>query len=301
MLIMPRLYGDEFLSVPFEDIWGRWFNPQLSPNFGIPDSLDYAGFRWLAGPFEGIPKANLPQFVPCTPSGLGGNGHAAWGDMYALVLDYDDGKMTTDAFKRKFGHLYYYLYTTSSHTPEHHRFKVLVWLLMPIPYREVHADKHVILDYFGVDDSSSLSNRHKPPNWTEHYFCDHNMGKQWYSLDMIHQHRSKVPNKRRSFGFGLTPTELFSGMPKTINKPDLFKLACTKQLLEMRSTIPQHSTGGRRRGPCYHLVSLAADTIINGQYAYTDREIAELMLSHINDDKRYTLVTDIINQRRSLI
>ena len=298
MLLMPTLHGSEFIHVAFEDVWHRWFSPQLSSNFP-PASLADTDTVWLSGPFEDWDKANLPQYVTCTPSGEGGAGHAAWGDMYAIVLDYDDGVMTTDSFKSKFGHLHYYLYTTSSHTPQHHRFKVLVWLLQPIPYREIHADKHIILDYFGVDDGSSLSNRHKPPNWTPHYFCDHNQGKHWYSLDMIEAHRAHAPNKRRAFGYGLTPLDIFTAKPKTVNNPAGFKTACTRELLEMRDKIPQFPTGGRRRGPCYRLVATMADTVINGYYAYTDREIAELMLTHIQDDKRYQLVMDITTQRRN--
>lgn len=299
MLLMPQLHGSEFLHVGFADVWDRWFNPHTSARFPVPEYLLGTGYEWLAGPFQGTPKDQLPQYVTCTPSGLGGAGHDAWGDMYAIVLDYDDGKMTTDLFKDKFGHLRYYLYTTSSHTPEHHRFKVLIWLLSPIPYREIHADKHIILDYFGVDDSSSLSNRHKPPNWTPHYYCEHNMGREWYSMDMIEKHRAHAPGKRRDFGYGLTPLHLWTGKPKEIRNPEAFKSACTQRLHEMRDKIPTHSTGGRRRGPCYHLVATAADTVINGYYAYTDREIADLILSHINDDKRYQLVTDILTQRRA--
>lgn len=48
------------------------------------------------------------------------------GKMCAILLDYDDG-YTIDTFNEKFnGRFQYYIYTSFSHTPTHHKFRVII-------------------------------------------------------------------------------------------------------------------------------------------------------------------------------
>lgn len=90
------------------------------------------------------------------------------GDMCAILIDYDDG-YTMDTFNEKYnGRFQYYIYTSISHTPEHHKFRVIIPTVKPFTMdRSMKAvlakcfpasvkdknDKKLVIEY-GVDEST---------------------------------------------------------------------------------------------------------------------------------------------------
>lgn len=301
MLIVPNISYTHALPADWDAIWSRWFSPTYD---GFVPAESQRGIpNWCLGPFRDVPKDHLPQFAPVTHSGISGKTHETWGEMFALTLDYDDGKTTIEGFSRKYGDLCWYLYTTSSHTPEHPRFKVLVWLDMPLPYAEVHSARHAIMEYFGVDDVSSLSNYHRAPCFREHYVAKYNAGQQYYSLGMIDPSLLKIARERSargSWGYGWSSINAFTGLPKEVRRPDMYLASLRERAQQELSLIPRYPTGGKRRIPCFVLIKAMAETQINGAYAFSDAEIRHTILSHINDDKRHKMLDQILRQRWEL-
>lgn len=117
-------------------------------------------------PFE-KPKADLPMwaFRELVPTSKRQRGQETYKHVNALILDYDKDK-TIEEFKSEFSHFFFYLYTTSSHTKEFPKFKVILPLLEPISWgRYASSDfKEVICRFFKGIDQSTLINFHYLPN-----------------------------------------------------------------------------------------------------------------------------------------
>lgn len=264
--------------------------------YPVPTDTFYA---WLAHPFE-LPKQYLTQYLLCEPSGLPGKGHDAWGTMYAIILEYDTGEVTIESFARKYKHIQWYIYTTSSHTEEHHRFRVVLWLKDPVEYETIKQHKEVIYDYFPGCDRSSLSNWQKAPNRTEHFRRLDNplsINVELYSMDMVLAHATQIQWIPRPKALKCSEPRDALGRVKTIRKPDQYREALAKEILGELDQIPRHPTGGKRYQHFFRVISKMASAKINGELAWPKDVIANTILQHTNDDKRHKMLASILGQR----
>ena len=86
--------------------------------------------QFVSNPLSNIPKEELPlvNFWE-TSSNVRGSQYLL--SLHSLFLDYDD-MLTIEQFQRRYWKFEHYIYTTSSHTTKHHKFRVIVPLSSPI-------------------------------------------------------------------------------------------------------------------------------------------------------------------------
>lgn len=98
---------------------------------------------------------------------------------YAIVLDYDSGFKIEDFYCP----YRYLLYTSSSHSPELHKFRVIIDLEEIIPsdiWRKSEFKEAILMRFPGVDESSCATLRFFVlPNKGEHYTWYYNDAPKW--------------------------------------------------------------------------------------------------------------------------
>ena len=260
------------------------------------------GYYWylLANPLS-VPKDQLPAFMMATPSGLSGRGHDALGDLTAIILEYDTGEVTVDDFADRYKDLQWYLYTTSSHTPEHHRFRAMLPLAEPVDYRIALSHRPAVNTYFAGCDPLSLCNFQAAPRKTEHYTWRCNAG-DYYSFDRIREMVASKPElmQRPRQQASLVRRNCF-GQIIPIRDPARYADAVWRDLLDELWTIPRHRTGGQRHIPFFKVISGFCEAAANGQYLFTDAEILQVIMAHTCDDKRRKMVDQQLKARRERI
>ena len=85
-------------------------------------------------PATNIPKDQLPMFN-CWHNETGKRGSQNVTGISALVLDYDSG-FTMDEFYDRYYSYRWFLYTSSSHKPDFHKFRVIIPLMSMISKEE---------------------------------------------------------------------------------------------------------------------------------------------------------------------
>ena len=84
----------------------------------------------IESPIEGVSKDDLPMFNAWER--VGNERHSKnLLNLHHIILDYDND-YTIEEFERKYNIFNYYLYTSSSHTIEHHKFRVIIPLSIPL-------------------------------------------------------------------------------------------------------------------------------------------------------------------------
>jgi hypothetical protein len=102
------------------------------------ETVDIDFRKILLNPIKNCLKENLPAFnFWINP--LGKRNHKNCHYITGLVLDIDGGWLINECIA-ELGHLHFYLYTTSTHTNEKHKFRFIIPFENPIPRSEYTDD-----------------------------------------------------------------------------------------------------------------------------------------------------------------
>ena len=261
------------------------------------DERDDDDLWWSVQHPYALQKEHLPQFLLATPSGVNGKGHSAIGDVYAITLDYDN-TVTIEEFQRKYKHLLFLWFTTSSHTPEHHKFRVIVWLEAPVSLAVLTANRAILLDYFPGHDPASVSTWQSFPNkLNEHYAWGMNPGSNYNWEQTVADAERKGIHLRPAHYKKSTERLNCLGQPLGTSRPDLYKMHLDKEIIADLTAIPQHKTGGKRHLPFLRLILKLRDLKVGHDYAYTTDQIRSVILAHTNDEKRHKMLNSILQGR----
>ena len=253
----------------------------------------------LSAPYN-LPKDQVPQFILATPSGLPGTGMDAVGDIYGLTLDYD-GTWDIDEYRAKYKHLMMILFTTSSHTPQRHKFRAIIWLAEPVSQAVLAANKHILLDYFPGHDHCSISTRQSYPNKTSpqsEYLWRSNPGELYDWSMVVEQAKAKgldtrVPGTKAA----VTYNRNCLGQPLGLSRPALYKQQLDDYFTNRLCEIPAYRTGGRRYSLFLGLIIAMREATVGYDMAYSSQQIREFILSHTNDDKRNKMLNSLLKDR----
>jgi hypothetical protein len=113
----------------------------------------------IQNPAKNIPKEQLPMFN-CWHNETGKRGSQNVTGISALVLDYDSG-FTMDEFYDRYYNYKWLLYTSSSHKPDFHKFRVIIPLMSMISKEEYTSDLRKALEYkFPESDPTAFYTDH---------------------------------------------------------------------------------------------------------------------------------------------
>lgn len=178
-----------------QTITSNYDNQLVERDISIRDMLDHP---------VSLPKDKVPlwQFYKVTKPFRQMDNYYS---IHALILDYDKGIPTIQQFEDKYAELSYALYTTSSHTPDKHRFRVILPLDQEYNYSEMRNKnlKTLLIDHFPGIDHSSFSNFHKIPALPanpNNYYCNINKGSKFSLLqfedDLLRLHMDEEMDKQ---------------------------------------------------------------------------------------------------------
>ena len=274
MLVTTNRYATECTAVDDDVLWHSMGNP------------------------HSMPKDQLPQFLLATPSGADGKGHDAIDEVYALTLEYD-GTLPIERFVSCYKHLRFLLFTTSSHTPERHKYRVIIWMERPVKQCVLVANRHILLDYFPEHDPMSVSVWQSFPNrLNSDYQWRVNPGMD-YDWDMVVERAEIKGLIERAPGTKATVQLKLNclGTPLGTSRPDLYKQILDKEFVSSLSAIPQYQTGGRRYAKFFSLICRLRDATVGYDMAYSSDTIRQLILAHTNDAKRQKMLDSLLQGR----
>ena len=124
-----------------------------------------------------LPKDEVPLwlFVTLKPNATTDRKQNNYDTIHTLIIEFDDGTSIKD-FQSKYAQYKYALHTTSSHKPEHNKFRVLLPLDKSYDYQLFKQQnvKQSLIQHFKGIDPSCFSNFQKipalPSNPTDYYY-----------------------------------------------------------------------------------------------------------------------------------
>jgi hypothetical protein len=118
---------------------------------------------------------------------------AIYTHMNCIMLDYDKG-YTIEDFSKRFKDYFFWLYTTSSHEPELHKYRVIIPLETPIDYKEYRDYVPALRKFFPNIDHSSFDKGRGfyMPGLTPHYTYFRNEGKMFNFFEELSDMKKQV-------------------------------------------------------------------------------------------------------------
>lgn len=254
-------------------------------------------WHYLSNPLC-VPKEQLPAVMFAEPSGAQGRGHDAVGDVTSIVLEYDGGKTPEDFLRENRG-LVFTWYTTSSHTEDNPRFRVVLPLTEPVPFSDVRERRELLQRRFPGHDPMSVLNWQGLPNrLNAQYRWGSNAGNgqayyDWSEVQQIARDTGWQPKQRVD---AQGPRNMFGGK-KQIRNVTAYADSIWRECLEKLWRIPTYSTGGKRRQRFYAVISKLASAQANGQFLFTDDEIMQLVMAHSPEQRRAKMVMSACRAR----
>lgn len=231
-----------------------------------------------------LSKEDLPQWM-FIDSKLSVRDEKHYINMYALMIEYDDG-YSIDEFRARFADFRYYLYTSTGHTDEHNKFRVIFPLLKPIAYSELRRKivRNTLVAYFGDIDPTCFSNFQKLPNDINHnykYYANKGI-KYWSPDECKKQYNDELEQQAQIDAIRLSEKLIRVDKTKKFNK-DAYYEAVLNTAREAINKIPNYQSGDRYRLLCSQTGKLLAATYPNGEYIFDDADVEHLILGHTDD------------------
>lgn len=199
---------------------------------------------------------------------------------HALILDIDKNWNIAD-FEREYSHLTYAIHTTSNHTNQANRFRVILPLdseysNMLFRHKPVHE---ALANYFPGFDPSSLVNFHKlpalPVNQSDYYY-NFNSGRRFGYSDI----KSKVEEIElseeieRQFNASLKPKNSFLSKASE-DAREAYKRKTDQNMDRLVASLPSHSTGSRYSDFCSVMGKMLNAKYPDEDFIYTTEEIKQ--------------------------
>lgn len=227
-----------------------------------------------------------------------------YNNCFAIIIEFDnkDGAyVSIDDFKAKYAHLSWILHTTSSHTATQHKYRVILPLDEPTPYRvwhnyQVRAEMQV---YFPGIDPSSFSNFQKIPAYPANkadyqYIVNH--GKK-FGYAMI---RDAVIERVRIAKEAEAEREAKrkSAMQYESINYEAYKAKVDESMDSMIASLPRSSNGNRYTSFCSAIGSMLSAKYPDGNWIYDVDEVKTAISSVYWDDAINKAWKNFSNRRR---
>lgn len=220
--------------------------------------------------------------------------------IHALIIEFDDGT-SIEQFKSKYAKYKYALHTTSSHTKEHNKFRVILPLDQPYDYQlfKQKSVKTAMLDHFAGIDPSCFSNFQKIPvlpKIASEYQYHFNKGEIKFGYDCIESEVNRLIMIEKS---NQAIKETMASINQKNMTPNLeaYKQKAFESIEDLARQVPSRATGNRYN----MLVDLTARAsnaqYPDGSYIFDDCEV-ELIVKRAYWDKAIAKLVDSFLKKR---
>lgn len=223
---------------------------------------------------------------------------------HLLIIEFDNkyGKyVSIEAFAEKYKHLSWILHTTSSHTPEVHKFRVILPLDTPTAYSIWHyktVQEEMQLLFEGIDPSS-FSNFQKipalPANPDDYrYIVNHGVK---FSYSMIKDNvEARIEEENRQIAERARQRAL---RPKN----ESFNYEAYKAKVIENKEREFGGCGARETGDRYHTLCRYCGSLLNakypdGEYIFDDLEVKTIITAEHSDARVNKMVRDLTRRRK---
>lgn len=207
---------------------------------------------------------------------------------HALIIEFDNKEgpyVSIDEFAKKYEHLEWILHTTSSHTAQVNKFRVILPLDVPVEYgtwRNVHVKEEMKLYFEGIDPSS-FSNFQKipayPSNKSEYRYLLNRGVKFSYSMIrdavLARVEEEKVKEQSRLQKIANIPID------REFNY-EAYKEKVIDNLTKKYGGCGARETGHRYTDLCSYCGSMTNAKYPDGSYIFDDPEILSAIKQECN-------------------
>lgn len=219
-------------------------------------------------------KEDLPQWLFL--DGINGDGlrrQINYANLNAIIIEYD-GTLSIQDFIDNNADLSYALHTTSSHTLDKHKYRVILPLSEKIEY-SVFKQREVVMAMmkkFPGIDKSCFSNWQKLPAMpmiNKHYFCKFNKGDK-FNLNMIEK---EIKFARLANNY-MSPVLPFN--KRKVDNIDEEYIKAKSYAERLINTLPSGKTGDRYTSYCSAMGAIINLKYKDGQYVFGIDEIRSM-------------------------
>lgn len=249
----------------------KWDTKVLEENVSLRDLL--------SSPIVG-PKDKLPLWRFCTQiEGAKGRTNDQLESIHCLMVEYDSGEVTVEEFIEKYSEYAFALYTSPSHSPVKHKFRVILPLDQPYEFalwssREV---KTAMLNVFPNIDPTCFTNWQRIPGCEslENYRYFLNSGKK-FGFDVISKKVKDIIEEEkisREIDRAFRINRANSG---EINK-EAYKAKVDDSMNDIIRQLPSHKNGSRYIEFCSAMGKLLNAKYPDGQHIYSKDDVEHML------------------------
>ena len=285
---------------------------QYSTDIITRDISDDAIEAVLENPKRGIEKEMLPQWqaISLKAESDGRRRQDNYDMVHAIFLDYD-GHLFIHKFMELNQH-WAYLYTTSSHTEEVHKFRVIVPLVEPIPWSVYHhpATKAFLTDLYNIEDTTCFCNWHKTPTtprdgvsmYKYGIYREPRLGLLPHNGDIGRQLASAIVAYDARIAEKATARKIRRKTYKSsIVGNQRYKIKVRQSIEAKLNSIPSNRTGHRYRDLQTSVANASLVEYPGGGYIFDKYEFEGLLPRYLLDDKVRKLIDDLFSKNQKII
>lgn len=225
-------------------------------------------------------------------------------EINSLLLDFDDN-VTIKEFQQKYSEFNYYLYTTTSHSKEQDKFRVIVPLKSPIKYSEVRRSEvlEALLGFFAGIDVSSFRNFHNLPNKPlnpSDYYSFYNNSSEFFDVDILKDDIKKIARKNElerkknaTRGLGKNYSSEMSDTAR-----ESYKRVVESKFEQEILDIPSYKTGKRYNDLCEFVGKMMIAKYPDHEYIFEKHEIENLVFLNCKDKNIKNMINNFWNKGR---
>lgn len=229
-----------------------------------------------------LPKDKIPQWIFANKvDGEFKRKNSSIATVHCMQIEYDKGEITVDEWVTRYSNYSFALYTSSGHTPNLHKFRVIIPLKESVEYSNFisRLSKNIMCEIFTGIDDSCFTNWQKIPALTladpSFYKYVTNNGKKfdyieevWNKVEYIIQQEEQIKQMQDI----LNPKKTYN----TINY-DAYKLKVDESMEDLISDIPSRENGGRYRAFVSVMGSMLSSKYPDGVEIYSIHDIRHML------------------------
>ena len=266
-------------------------------------TLDLDILRVISDPLESSKdETPLWLFVDLLEGAKHKRDQLNYNNLHALIIEFDSG-LTIPEFEERYSYLEYYLHTTSSHSSEKHRFRVILPLDEPYPYQlfKHRFVKPCMVEYFKGLDPSCFSNFQKLPALPKvqsEYYYKYNSG-IYFSYALIrHNVDTMILKEQKEEERRIKLIEYRRA--NNPNHPNLekYKAKVVENIQSEIYSIPRTKCGHRYTDLVRVTGKMLAAKYPDGDHIFDLEEIEDLVLGHTNSSNVKKMIRDLERHRK---
>lgn len=251
-------------------------------------------------------KEDCPLWFFC--SLIDGNNHKRtldnMGFIDALILDFDDDLSIRD-FKDRFSKYFYYLYTTTNHSKDLDKFRVIMPLKNSVRYFDIREKFMLesLCNFFEGVDVSSFRNFHNLPNLPKDpsdYYYHKNNSEIFFDVDILREDAKKLRRKHELATAANNTKNISKNYSEEMTEGarEKYKIKAEDAFSEQIRDIPSYKTGNRYNQLLSFVGKMINAKYPDGEFIFEQHEIESIVFQNCCD-KNVKKMIEVFYSKRS--